>query len=329
MAENIETILNTVRELGGNICLADNSEELRKYEEFSTKSSELIAEPLESFGIYPVSAGCSEVSLDYFVDGVQRSLVISKLYVDNCGYFPVYYSSLISGIIHRENRQLSVLDLGDGKTHEMANIGIIPKSGITKHIHSGNIWYYSCLDGNAAHSICSLVRRSLEQKCLEHWASLIKLPNYLLVDGGITYLGGRVHNAIGVIKNIQSTYLTPSQFKKIATGLREGHRSHFFTITYPEIEKSVVSCFIRLHEGKDMTGLVRFEAPLTLLSDLNSDFMPHMNALITQITTENTPSIYPTIRWDRQLYPVQACEDYLRSHIPSLGILKATIYSYL
>lgn len=318
MEAEILKVFEKVHHLGGAITINQDFEENRQFDEKFPIPSKQKVENLEEPGTYKLDTSDfnSRISLNHFIDGAQRSLAISKISIDPVGYFPVFFAIVVSSIVERENKSLSIWSPDGVPFFESENIGIFPDVTIDNINHRSGFWYYPCKEGNGKLAeVLHKVRRDLEAKCIKSWCAQFPTPNYILVDGGISHL--RLPNVVGLVKNIQTTFITHTEFKDIVLNLKEGERSHLFGI--PNRDNQIISCYLRLHTGPDLTGLVRLEMPLPVKEELKKTIL----GIAALIAAENTPSIYPTTRWDRQIYPIQACEEFLRSHMPSLPILKA------
>jgi hypothetical protein len=112
--------------------------------------------------------------------------------------------------------------------------------------------------------------------------------------------------------------LTPEQMQ-VVYGLRKGERSSVFAIVRVG-QLAVYSWFLRLHDpakGSLLYGLLRVETPAA------ESLLAHVNALSAWVLEDRVPLSVPDTRYDRLLYPMRDCEQYLRALTPSTAQLEA------
>lgn len=161
-------------------------------------------------------------------------------------------------------------------------------------------------------------REKLERQAAEWW--LEDGHGWLMLDGGID-LSERVAAApqvAGVIKSHQTQYF-PFEEQSLIWGLRRGERTSVFE-PLGDRRIPVFSWYVRLRDpgDKEVTfGLVRVEMACSLTT----------LALADQVTgwllAETAPLSLPDPRWDRMLYPIRDCEQYLKSKAPSRVLLES------
>lgn len=317
----INSIIEKVKDLGAAVIMAEDYEEIRQFGETGQIDNSIKFEPLESQTIEEVSISNESLELEHFVDGVQRSLSIAKVFIKDYGFFPAFCVQIASAIIERVNRRLSVWGPDDDIFVAKTIIGVLPDGSISEPDFRDGIWYYPCkTPGPYLAKICDKVRGKMERECVDSWTKHHDYPAYILVDGGVFQLGDR--NVVGLIKNINSTYIPAEEFRWLTKNLKPGHRSQCFAIK--SAKNIVVSCFLRMHDGDDLTGIVRLEMPMLKGLPI-SKVIENLNTLAAHIGEESDPTIFPAKRWDRQIYPVQACEEFLRTQLLSISMLRATI----
>ena len=130
------------------------------------------------------------------------------------------------------------------------------------------------------------------------------------VDGGISGSErvARSPCAIGIVKSHRTLYAEPQAIATVL-GLRRGERSSAFRVTSSR-RASVASWYLRLRdvEGHDpMFGLVRLE-----IADAE-DVEARADEVSRWILAEVAPVALPDARWDRMLYGVRDCEEFLRA----------------
>jgi len=175
----------------------------------------------------------------------------------------------------------------------------------------------------AAAKKVSTVRETLESRVVSRWLGEFDgSDQWLLVDGSLT--GDYDHyaqpNIVGVIKSHQTQYFPMEEQRKILA-LRVGERSGIF-IPRGRRRHEVYSWYLRLHpnDGQDVHfGLVRVEAAKC----------ERTRAMVDEISrwilAERSPLSLPDARWDRMIYPIRDCEQYLRSLAPSRTMLDAAL----
>lgn len=155
-------------------------------------------------------------------------------------------------------------------------------------------------------------REKAEQSLALEWCSREQRP--LLIDGGISGSEpvARAGCAIGVIKSHRTLY---ARGDALAAVLALGHaeRSSVFLVTSPK-RASVASWYLRIRDprGHDpMWGLVRVEiaAPNAGVGDVSG----RADEVSRWILAEASPVALPDGRWDKMVYGVRDCEEFLRA----------------
>ncbi len=157
-------------------------------------------------------------------------------------------------------------------------------------------------------------RDEMERDLMRAWAAVSKDDEWLLVDGSLSqfFRGGGHERMVGVIKSHQARYFSGDDYRKILKLEAESRTSAFQprrTTLQP-----VYSWYLRLrpNHGQDQTfGLIRIEvSPTEELKAMADD-------LSRWALAERTPLSLPDHRWDRMIYPIRDCEQYLRAIAPS------------
>jgi hypothetical protein len=156
-------------------------------------------------------------------------------------------------------------------------------------------------------------REAAERELAERWCAVEK--GNLLVDGGIS---GSERVAVspctvGVVKSHRTLY---AQGESLATilRLRRGERSSVFKITSPK-RTTVSSWYLRFRDpaGHDpMWGLVRVEVAQPSRVE-ESAIGERADQVSRWIFAEVTPLALPDSRWDKMVYGVRDCEEFLRA----------------
>jgi len=156
-------------------------------------------------------------------------------------------------------------------------------------------------------------REELEQRLAERWCNMEHDP--LFIDGGIS---GSEKVAVstctvGVVKSHRTLYAEGEALTAILSlGPRE--RSSVFRITSPR-RTTVASWYLRLRDprGHDpMWGLVRVEIAYPPPQDLDR-IGARAGEVSRWILAESSPLALPDARWDKMVYGVRDCEEFLRA----------------
>jgi len=151
-------------------------------------------------------------------------------------------------------------------------------------------------------------RERLEDHLAEAWCASAEAT--LFIDGGISR-SARVASssrAVGVIKSHRTLYVEGDALR-IVLGLEKGERSSVFRVS-PRSRSSVMSWYLRLRDAKGhdaMWGLVRVEVAE---SDRPAE---RADEISTWVMAETTPLSLPDGRWDKMVYGVRDCEEFLRA----------------
>jgi hypothetical protein len=156
-------------------------------------------------------------------------------------------------------------------------------------------------------------RESLEHRLAERWCSLERDP--LFIDGGISGSEAVAVSTctVGVVKSHKTLY---AEGEALATVLALGHRerSSVFRITSPK-RTTVASWYLRLRDprGHDpMWGLVRVELAHPAAQEMDR-IGDRADEVSRWILAEASPLALPDARWDKMVYGIRDCEEYLRA----------------
>ena len=167
------------------------------------------------------------------------------------------------------------------------------------------------------------VRDGLERDLTSRWlAAFDGGENWLLVDGSLvgSYDAYEAPNVLGVVKSHLTQYFPMDEQRKILA-LGVGERSGVF-IPRGRNRPEVYSWYLRLrpNEGHDVYfGLIRVEAAKC---DRN---MAMADEISRWLLAERCPLSLPDSRWDRMIYPIRDCEQYLKSTAPTYTVLEASM----
>jgi hypothetical protein len=156
-------------------------------------------------------------------------------------------------------------------------------------------------------------RELAEQSLALDWCSREDLP--LFIDGGISAAEpvARAACAIGVVKSHRTLYASGDALVAVL-GLGHAERSSVFRVTSPK-RASVASWYLRIRDprGHDpMWGLVRVEVAQPAAGG-DADMGRRADDVSRWILAEVAPVALPDGRWDKMVYGVRDCEEFLRA----------------
>jgi hypothetical protein len=136
-----------------------------------------------------------------------------------------------------------------------------------------------------------------------------------LIDGGISANDRVAREAcvVGVVKSHRTLY-AEGEGLQVVLRLRAGERTTAFRITSTK-RTTVASWYLRLRDplGRDpMWGLVRVEIaepPLATPSQIRE----RADEVSRSILAEVVPLALPDSRWDKMVYGIRDCEEFLRA----------------
>ncbi len=156
-------------------------------------------------------------------------------------------------------------------------------------------------------------RESAEAALAVDWCARDARP--ILIDGGIsgTESVARSSCPVGVVKSHRTLYARGDALTTILS-LEQACRSSVFLVTSPK-RTTVASWYLRIRDprGHDpMWGLVRIEAAEPGAEDARA--IGRRADLVSRwILAEATPLSLPDARWDKMVYGVRDCEQFLRA----------------
>jgi hypothetical protein len=285
----------------------------------------------ESLGAHYVGDDSGFTGFTHFLDGIERTYV-PFIYSD---LVPVMYGFKAAVIRERGvDKKLSSWQSGTEEAlhfpFSLVNPGRMIELGmnvydtqkVMKDPSEGPPLHPMMLRDLARKSI-NRRREELERTLSDRWMKQFSGSNcWLLVDGSITasYDIYEHPQVVGVIKSHQTQYFTFEEQRRILN-LKPGERSSVFE---PSSRKRtpVYSWYLRLrpNAGQDAHfGLIRVEAAKSKATlDLADE-------ISRWLMTERQPLSLPDGRWDKLLYPIRDCEQYLRSIAPSKVVMEAVL----
>ena len=153
-------------------------------------------------------------------------------------------------------------------------------------------------------------RSALERQLAEEWCA--KRDGVLYVDGGISEspIVAKSELVVGVVKTHQQLYVHGDDLP-VVMGLREGERTSVTRVA-PRSRTPVASWYLRLRwsAGRDpLWGLVRVEIAEPPAKELS----PRADEVSRWVLAEALPLALPDGRWDKMVYGIRDCEEFLRA----------------
>lgn len=258
-----------------------------------------------------------------FLDGTQRSRVVSHI-----GSAPIVLGQVAAVVRERRNRRLHTWGAPLIEKRIYAPREVVGSAAwdtiaavygdllVDSTDRDAGVGAHPFALRDAAFHRVQAHREALEQRLAERWCALENDP--LFIDGGISGSEAVAVSGctVGVVKSHRTLY---AEGAALATILGLGHRerSSVFRITSPR-RTTVASWYLRLREpaGHDpMWGLVRVETahPDPTLMHAIGD---RADEVSRWILAEASPLALPDARWDKMVYGIRDCEEFLRAVAP-------------
>jgi hypothetical protein len=254
-----------------------------------------------------------------FLDGTQRSQVVSHL-----GNVPVVFGQVSAVVRERRNRRMHTwgAPLAEQRLYvaRQALPAVTWNTLVERFGHE--LVDVSDADASLAHpfamrdaaySRVQTHRESLEQRLAERWCANER--DALFIDGGISG-SDKVAVAgctVGVVKSHRTLYAADEALEVIL-GLGHRERSSVFRIAPPK-RSAVASWYLRMRDpaGHDpMWGLVRVEMAYPS-PEAAHRIADRADEVSRWILAEASPLALPDARWDKMVYGIRDCEEFLRA----------------
>ena len=158
-------------------------------------------------------------------------------------------------------------------------------------------------------------RELIEKGLAERWCRLEHGP--IFIDGSVqeSEMVASAPCTVGVIKSHRTLYVSLADLR-VVLALRRGQRSSVFRVASSR-RTPVASWYLRLRDpaGHDpMWGLVRVEAAdLSARGERREDLSERADRISRWILAETSPLALPDGRWDKMVYGIRDCEEFLRA----------------
>jgi hypothetical protein len=255
-----------------------------------------------------------------FLDGTQRSWPVSYL-----GGGPIVLGRVAAVIRERRNRRMHTWASPLVQSHVYAARTLLGESAWATLAGAFGSQLVDVTEGAAdviAHPLAlrdaaihqvQAHREALERRLAESWCS--RENDRLFIDGGISGSEAVAVSSctVGVVKSHRTLYAEGAGLA-VVLGLGHRERSSVFRITSPK-RTTVASWYLRLRDpaGHDpMWGLVRVEIAHPAPEEMH-DITARADEVSRWILAESTPLALPDARWDKMVYGIRDCEEFLRA----------------
>jgi hypothetical protein len=254
-----------------------------------------------------------------FLDGTQTSRVTQFV-----GGVPIVHGTVAAVVRERRDRRMTTWRAPLVERRLYAPLALLPASAATALSESGA----DVVDTSARREIDSIhpfalqdaalqdvqrARSALERALAEAWTA--SRDDVLFIDGGISESPQVAGSAavVGVVKTHQQLYVHGDD---LATVLRlgAGQRSSVTRVT-PRSRTPVASWYLRLRaaEGHDpLWGLVRVEIAEPRGASARQ-VTERADTVSRWVLAEALPLALPDGRWDKMVYGIRDCEEFLRA----------------
>ncbi len=255
-----------------------------------------------------------------FLDGTQRSIVATYL-----GGVPVVWGHVAAVIRERRSRRMHTWAAPLMETRLYAPRAVLPSVmwgtlaarfgdllvDTTDGETDGGAHPFALRDA-ALHRV-QAHRELAEQRLAEQWCT--RESDALFIDGGISGSERVAVSActVGVVKSHRTLYAEGAALSAVLA-LKQGERSSVFRVTSPR-RTTVASWYLRLRDpaGHDpLWGLLRVEVANPAGDQLHA-IGERADIVSRWILAESNPLALPDGRWDKMVYGVRDCEEFLRA----------------
>lgn len=310
--------------------------------DFEQRKADVIKEdePCGELKFKKIQIKTAASGFSYFLDGIERKKILCYLRT-----IPVIYGYVGAAVLRRTDKTLHSTDLEIGEgifyipvkennncpshyfelkeiekiKNNYKNIGIIPNQGKRKAYPVFPDEFIQ-----QAHSEIQEKRRKIEDKLTNKWLDSKFDDGWLFVDGTLNTKSQNVlesSNIAGIVKS-HGVYYFPFEKMCELYSMEKGQRSSVFQ-PYDKTgkKKDIFTWYLRLHHDKrngvNDFGIVRVEIPA------KKELISKVDEISSWILLETKPVGFPASRWDRMIYPIKYCEDYLKAKAPSWTMIES------
>lgn len=321
----LTTIRKELRSTDSGFTAVEGSVASAYFDADSDALKEAEAKVIEGDKFRAIPVGAAEASrFTAFLDGIQRAGV--KLYHETV---PIVYAYGAAVVRERVERHMRTLSRAGAELLVEREALFFPSEHVPRAaMHAIGAADHELIDTTPrgseplplfppllharAAQFVNRWREGLERELAGRWCAAPE--GWLLVDGSLTVSPevAACKQAVGVIKSHRTRFFDGDD-ARVLLGLKPGERTSVFEPATRSVTP-VRSWYLRLRpaERRDVFwGLVRVEVAV--------EHEPAMaDRLSRWLLAETTPLSLPDARWDRLLYPIRDCEEFLRARAPRL-----------
>lgn len=252
-----------------------------------------------------------------FLDGAQWSLVAAWV-----AGVPIVHGTIAAVIRQRRDRRMSAWSAPIVRRALYAPLDLLPPS-VREGLRNEDLELVDTLERRKpdsshpfalqeiAYQSVLAARETAEEELARQWCATA--DELLFVDGSITGsdIVAKSEQVAGVVKSHQTLCANPADLATIMA-LASGERSSVARVAVSN-RQPVASWYLRLrdHTGHDpFWGLVRVE---TALSTNTRSLVARADRVSAWVLAEALPLSVPDARWDKMVYGIRDCEEYLRA----------------
>ena len=317
MADTLGRIKTFLTESGGEVAAPDHIEEAafgphrQDLRDVTTIHEDGIIQPLGK------ATDGERVPIRWFMDGVQKSYLVGACDLGETRV-AVHYAMVASLIIRFGKDGFRMF--GSPRIKEYAllsrhHLGFDLPEGFTD---TGSSSAYFADQRKDAVMAVRRFRHLQESEHLLDWASETGGEESILVDGSLSHLPNGVMGAVGLCKDNHPIFLPP-EIQRRTHSLGYGERSALFTYKNP-LGDEITSWFLRIRHpvgNSSSFGIVRpevytgFPVPPKEVDEVSRAVFHLRN-----------PVAYPRPKWERLIYPIRVCTEFLTHHLPKMNTIK-------
>jgi len=262
-----------------------------------------------------------------FLDGAQESRVVHY-----CDGIPIVFGRVAAVVRQRVLRRMITWKRPETRSRLYVPRGLVPASLWTRIVARGfdpvdttdadvtessdwpQVDAHPFAIAQRALDAVKRERESAERKLAEDWVTIRSEP--VFIDGSIA-TSDRVSvapNAVGVIKSHRTLYVSGPAMR-VVQSLPLNHRSSVLRVVAYH-RTAVASWYLRIRDcaGRDpMWGLLRVETAMPDRSASPQQVADHANLVSRWILAEMMPLSLPDSRWDKMVYGIHDCEEFLKA----------------
>jgi len=262
-----------------------------------------------------------------FLDGAQESRVVHY-----CDGIPIVFGRVAAVVRQRVLRRMITWKRPETRSRLYVPRGLVPASLWTRIVVRGfdpvdttdadvtessdwpEVDAHPFAIAQRALDAVKRERESAERKLAEDWVTIRSEP--VFIDGSIA-TSDRVSvapNAVGVIKSHRTLYVSGPAMR-VVQSLPLNHRSSVLRVVAYH-RTAVASWYLRIRDcaGRDpMWGLLRVETAMPDRGASPQQVADHANLVSRWILAEMMPLSLPDSRWDKMVYGIHDCEEFLKA----------------